>query len=133
MTAMMAFWVAVVSLVFGAVCSTLHLSLRGLSRSRIDQLAERGSDGLRVRATKILVDRTGHAASIALPRVLANILAALETMRSGDVLEALLCREPMFLLPELAKRGHAWRGGFEPDGTTYKILVRVGEGQEPAA
>ena len=41
MTAMMAFWVAVVSLVFGAVCSTLHLSLRGLSRSRIDQLAER--------------------------------------------------------------------------------------------
>ena len=77
MTAMMAFWVAVVSLVFGAVCSTLHLSLRGLSRSRIDQLAERGSDGLRVRATKILVDRTGHAASIALPRVLANILAAL--------------------------------------------------------
>ena len=30
-----------------------------------------------MRATKILVDRTGHAASIALPRVLANILAAL--------------------------------------------------------
>ena len=31
MTATMAFWVAVVSLIFGAVCSALHLSLRGLS------------------------------------------------------------------------------------------------------
>ena len=67
------------------------------------------------------------------PEPMIRILAALETMRSGHVLEALLCREPMFLLPELAKRGHAWRGGFEPDGTTYKILVHVGEGQEPAA
>ncbi|WP_180899634.1 DUF2249 domain-containing protein [Martelella soudanensis] len=67
------------------------------------------------------------------PEPMVRILAALETMRSGDVLEALLCREPMFLFPELAKRGHAWRGGFEPDGTTYKILVRVGEGQKPAA
>ncbi len=77
MTAMLAFWVAVVSLIVGAVCSTLHLSLRGLSRSKIDQLAERGSDGVRERAAKILVDRSGHASSIALPRVLANILAAL--------------------------------------------------------
>ena len=77
MTAMMAFWVMVVSLICGAVCSALHLSLRGLSRSKLDQLAERGSGGLRERATKILVDRTGHASSIALPRVLANILAAL--------------------------------------------------------
>ena len=77
MTATMAFWVAVVSLIFGAVCSALHLSLRGLSRSKIDQLAERGADGLRERASKIMADRTGHASSIALPRVLANILAAL--------------------------------------------------------
>ena len=41
-------------------------------------------------------------------------------------------REPMFLLPELAKRGHAWRGGFEPDGKTYKILIRVGAAKEAA-
>jgi hypothetical protein len=31
----------------------------------------------------------------------------------------------MFLLPELAKRGHAWRGGFEEDGTTYRIAIRI--------
>jgi uncharacterized protein (DUF2249 family) len=67
------------------------------------------------------------------PEPMVRILAALETMQSGDVLEALLCREPMFLFPELATRGHAWRGGFEPGGTTYKIFVRVGEGRKPVA
>ncbi|HEX7005998.1 MAG TPA: DUF2249 domain-containing protein [Alphaproteobacteria bacterium] len=67
------------------------------------------------------------------PEPMVRILAALEKMKPGEVLSALLCREPMFLLPELAKRGHAWRGGFEPDGTTYKILVRVGEPRDSAA
>ncbi len=66
------------------------------------------------------------------PEPMVRILAALEDMQPGEVLEALLCREPMFLLPELAKRGHAWRGGFESDGSTYRILVRVGEGGKPA-
>ncbi|GMW07625.1 MAG: hypothetical protein AMXMBFR8_24210 [Nevskiales bacterium] len=61
------------------------------------------------------------------PEPMVRILAALETMKPGEVLSALLCREPMFLLPELARRGHAWRGAFESDGTTYKIVVRVGE------
>lgn len=61
------------------------------------------------------------------PEPMVRILAAIEEMRPGEVLSALLCREPMFLLPELEKRGHAWRGGFEPDGETYKITVRVGE------
>ena len=77
MTAALALWVAFAALIFGAVCSTLHLSLRGLSRSKVEQLADRGSEGLRERASKILEDRSGHASSIALPRVLANILAAL--------------------------------------------------------
>ncbi|HZV57120.1 MAG TPA: DUF2249 domain-containing protein [Sphingobium sp.] len=62
------------------------------------------------------------------PEPMVRILAATETMQAGEVLEALLCREPMFLLPELAKRGHAWRGGFEEDGTTYRIRVRIGAG-----
>lgn len=66
------------------------------------------------------------------PEPMVRILAALEDMQSGEVLEALLCREPMFLLPELVKRGHAWRGGFKSDGSTYRILVRVGEGGKPA-
>ncbi|MCM8729788.1 DUF2249 domain-containing protein [Hephaestia sp. GCM10023244] len=59
------------------------------------------------------------------PEPMVRILAATEEMQSGEVLCALLCREPMFLLPELAKRGHSWRGAFEPDGTTYKILVHI--------
>jgi len=62
------------------------------------------------------------------PEPMVRILAATEAMKPGEVLSALLCREPIFLFPELAKRGHRWRGGFEPDGTTYKVLVRIGEG-----
>ena len=67
------------------------------------------------------------------PEPMVRILAATEAMQEGEVLSALLCREPIFLLPELAKRGHAWRGGFEPDGTTYKILVHVGAAKKAAA
>ncbi len=66
------------------------------------------------------------------PEPMVRILAATEAMARGEVLLALLCREPMFLLPELAKRGHAWRGGFEPDGKTYKILIRIGAAKEAA-
>ncbi len=60
------------------------------------------------------------------PEPMVRVLAATETLKAGEVLSALGLREPIFLLPELAKRGHAWRGAFEPDGVTYKILVRVG-------
>lgn len=60
------------------------------------------------------------------PEPMVRILNAVEGMAPGDVLSALLCREPIFLFPELAKRGHRWRGAFEADGTTYKVLVRVG-------
>lgn len=63
------------------------------------------------------------------PEPMVRILAATESMRPGEILSALLCREPIFLFPELAKRGHSWRGGFELDGTTYKVLVRI-KGQE---
>jgi hypothetical protein len=38
----------------------------------------------------------------------------------------------MFLFPQLAKRGHIWRGGFEPDGVTYKILIRAGHVSDAA-
>ncbi len=61
------------------------------------------------------------------PEPMVRILGAVEEMAPGEVLSALLCREPIFLLPELAKRGHRWRGGFEADGTTYKVLVQVGK------
>lgn len=61
------------------------------------------------------------------PEPMVRILAATERLESGQVLSALLCRKPMFLFPELAKRGHEWRGDFEPDGTTYRIFVRIGQ------
>ena len=64
------------------------------------------------------------------PEPMVKILAAVEELKSGEVLAGLLGREPVFLFPELAKRGHAWRGGFDPDGTTYRVLVRVGGGPE---
>ena len=67
------------------------------------------------------------------PEPMVRILAATENMKKGQVLSALLCREPVFLLPELANRGHAWRGGFDQDGTTYKILIRVGMAKQAAA
>jgi TusA-related sulfurtransferase len=67
------------------------------------------------------------------PEPMVRILAATERMEQGDVLSALLCREPIFLLPELAKRGHAWRGDFEEDGTTYRILIRIGAAGKAAA
>ena len=67
------------------------------------------------------------------PEPMVRILAALEAMEPGQVLSALLCRKPMFLIPELTTRGHAWHGGFEPDGTTYKILIRVGQPRNATA
>lgn len=67
------------------------------------------------------------------PEPMVRILAALELMKRGEILSALLCREPTFLLPELAKRGHEWHGAFEPDGKTYKILIRVGATKAAAA
>lgn len=67
------------------------------------------------------------------PEPMVRILAATEAMKEGEVLSALLCREPTFLLAELAKRGHRWHGAFESDGTTYKIVVRVGVRRGAAA
>ena len=65
------------------------------------------------------------------PEAMVRVLGAVEKMKPGEVLSALLCRKPMFLFPELQSRGHTWHGAFEPDGTTYKILIRVG-GAKPA-
>ena len=60
------------------------------------------------------------------PEPMARILEATERLKAGEVLSALLLREPRFLFPELARRGHQWRGGFDPERTTYKILIRIG-------
>lgn len=59
------------------------------------------------------------------PEPMVRILEAVEGLKGGEVLSALLLREPRFLFPELAKRGHQWRGGFDPGRSTYKILIRI--------
>ncbi|MES1149603.1 MAG: DUF2249 domain-containing protein [Bradyrhizobium guangdongense] len=67
------------------------------------------------------------------PEPMVRTLAAVEELERGEVLSVLLCREPIFLFPKLGERGHEWLGGFEADGTTYKLLVRKGTGKEAAA
>lgn len=67
------------------------------------------------------------------PEPMVRILAATEQLKEGEVLLALLCRKPIFLIPELAKRGHAWHGDFEPDGKTFKITIRIGAARVAAA
>jgi uncharacterized protein (DUF2249 family) len=64
------------------------------------------------------------------PEPMARILEATERMKAGEVLSALLLREPRFLFPELARRGHQWRGGFDAGRTTYRISIRVGSAKE---
>ena len=64
------------------------------------------------------------------PEPMVRILAAAEELAEGDVLFALLSREPVFLFPELTRRGHQWAGNFDGAGTGYRMLVRVGRPKE---
>jgi uncharacterized protein (DUF2249 family) len=60
------------------------------------------------------------------PEPMVRILAATEQLAPGQTLFAQLAREPVFLFPELTKRGHQWRGGFAPDRTSYDLTIRIG-------
>lgn len=60
------------------------------------------------------------------PEPMVQILAQLERMPEGEVLFALLGREPVFLYPELQARGHSWVGDFDADGTAFRLMVRAG-------
>ena len=59
------------------------------------------------------------------PEPMVRILAAAEKLGPGETLSALLRREPVFLFPQLEKRGFRWLGGFVPDGSTYELTVRA--------
>jgi uncharacterized protein (DUF2249 family) len=61
------------------------------------------------------------------PEPMVRILQALDEMKSGEVLEALNDREPLFLYPELEKRGHAVKTERQPQG--YRLLIRLGGGR----
>jgi uncharacterized protein (DUF2249 family) len=59
------------------------------------------------------------------PEPMVNILAAADRLTPGATMSALLRREPVFLFPQLEKRGFRWLGGFTPDGATYELTVRA--------
>lgn len=59
------------------------------------------------------------------PEPMVRILGAAEKLAPGETLSALLRREPVFLFPQLEKRGFRWLGGFTPDGSTYELTVRA--------
>lgn len=59
------------------------------------------------------------------PEPMVRILAAADQLAPGETLSALLRREPVFLFPQLEKRGFRWLGGFTPDGETYELTVRA--------
>lgn len=60
------------------------------------------------------------------PEPMVQILTQLEAMSEGEVMFALLGREPVFLFPEMQARGHAWVGDFDADGTSYRLMIRAG-------
>ena len=69
------------------------------------------------------------------PEPMVQILAKLESMSEGEVMFALLGREPVFLFPELQARGHAWAGDFDAEGLkklTDPAVARIKRGQRNA-
>ena len=60
------------------------------------------------------------------PEPMVRILGTIEKMQEGQVLFALLSREPLFLYPELTKRGHQWAGNFDETGDVFRIMIRAG-------
>lgn len=65
------------------------------------------------------------------PEPMVRTLEGVEALAPGETIAVLLPREPVFLFEELRSRGHAWRGGFEPEGH-YRAVIRRG-GPEPAS
>jgi uncharacterized protein (DUF2249 family) len=64
------------------------------------------------------------------PEPMTRTLEAVEALAPGRTVAALLPREPLFLFEELKRRGHEWRGAFEPAGH-YRIVIRASHGSKP--
>lgn len=60
------------------------------------------------------------------PEPMTRILSMLQKMQPGQVLFALLDREPVLLFPELAQQGHEWAGNHSPDKASYRLMIRCG-------
>jgi Uncharacterized conserved protein (DUF2249). len=64
------------------------------------------------------------------PEPMVRLLAEAEQLEPGEVIFAVLSREPVFLFPELTRRGHQWVGNFDTTGSFYRIMIRVGEAEK---
>ena len=60
------------------------------------------------------------------PQPMVRILSELELLSPGEVLFAVLSREPLFLFPELTKRGHKWAGNYDKTGSAFRIMIKRG-------
>lgn len=58
------------------------------------------------------------------PEPMVRALEGVEALAPGETIAVLLPREPVFLFEQLRSRGHAWRGGFEPEGH-YRVVIRA--------
>jgi TusA-related sulfurtransferase len=63
------------------------------------------------------------------PEPMVRLLAEAERLEPGEVIFAILSREPLFLYPELTSRGHQWVGNFDASGSFYRIMIRVGQAE----
>lgn len=66
------------------------------------------------------------------PEPMVKLLAEAEKLEVGEVIFAVLSREPAFLFPELTSRGHQWVGSFDANREFYRIMIRVGRPKEGA-
>ena len=83
MSASVWIWIAIGSVIIGAVLSAVQLALRSVTRTGLELLAlepGRREEGLGDALEKILDDIPGHAASVAVPRVLANLIAGISVV-----------------------------------------------------
>ncbi|SMC73536.1 DUF2249 domain-containing protein [Rhizobium sp. RU36D] len=61
------------------------------------------------------------------PEPMEKVLSRTELMEPGEVLFAVFSREPVFLMPELERRGHQWVGNYDEAGSAYRMLIRIGD------
>lgn len=74
-------WIGFGSLILGGLFSALFYSLRDLSRSRLEELAERrGGDAGKARVAGILENLESHAIAVAFPRVTLNLVVGLSAV-----------------------------------------------------
>lgn len=62
------------------------------------------------------------------PEPMMRIFEELAALKPGEVLFALLIREPLPLLAELATTGHEWAGNYSEEHGAYRLLIRCGDG-----